>query len=31
MLKVLREGLIAGAGFDVLGTEPPRAGNLYWI
>jgi glycerate dehydrogenase len=28
LVKALREGLIGGAGFDVLSTEPPRAGNL---
>ena len=28
LVKALREGLIAGAGFDVLSTEPPHAGNL---
>ncbi|HEX8845699.1 MAG TPA: D-2-hydroxyacid dehydrogenase [Pyrinomonadaceae bacterium] len=27
MVKALRSGLIAGAGFDVLTTEPPREGN----
>ena len=24
----LREGIIAGAGFDVLTTEPPKQGNV---
>jgi glycerate dehydrogenase len=27
LVQALREGLIAGAGFDVLTTEPPKAGN----
>ena len=27
VLRALREGLIAGAAFDVLSAEPPRAGN----
>jgi glycerate dehydrogenase len=27
LAQALREGLIAGAGFDVLTTEPPRQGN----
>ncbi len=27
MAQALREGLIAGAGFDVLSNEPPRDGN----
>jgi glycerate dehydrogenase len=27
LAQALREGLIAGAGFDVLTTEPPREGN----
>jgi glycerate dehydrogenase len=27
LATALREGLIAGAGFDVLSTEPPKAGN----
>jgi glycerate dehydrogenase len=27
LVQALREGLIAGAGFDVLTTEPPREGN----
>jgi glycerate dehydrogenase len=27
LAQALREGLIAGAGFDVLTTEPPRDGN----
>jgi len=27
LVQALREGLIAGAGFDVLTTEPPRDGN----
>lgn len=27
LVKALREGSIAGAGFDVLSQEPPRAGN----
>lgn len=28
MLQALREGLIAGAAFDVLSEEPPRGGNV---
>ena len=28
LAKALREGWIAGAGFDVLTTEPPRDGNV---
>ena len=27
LVQALRDGLIAGAGFDVLTTEPPREGN----
>jgi glycerate dehydrogenase len=27
LVQALSEGLIAGAGFDVLSTEPPKAGN----
>ncbi|MEW6331940.1 MAG: D-2-hydroxyacid dehydrogenase [Pseudomonadota bacterium] len=27
LMQALQEGLIGGAGFDVLTTEPPRAGN----
>jgi glycerate dehydrogenase len=27
LVQALREGLIAGAGFDVLTTEPPKTGN----
>jgi glycerate dehydrogenase len=27
LIRALREGWIAGAGFDVLSAEPPRAGN----
>jgi glycerate dehydrogenase len=27
VLRALREGLIAGAAFDVLSEEPPRGGN----
>jgi glycerate dehydrogenase len=27
LVQALREGLIAGAGFDVLTTEPPKEGN----
>jgi glycerate dehydrogenase len=27
LVRALREGWIAGAGFDVLTTEPPKAGN----
>jgi glycerate dehydrogenase len=27
LIEALRAGLIAGAGFDVLSNEPPRAGN----
>jgi glycerate dehydrogenase len=27
LVQALKEGLIAGAGFDVLSTEPPKAGN----
>jgi glycerate dehydrogenase len=27
LVEALREGWIAGAGFDVLSTEPPRGGN----
>jgi glycerate dehydrogenase len=28
LAQALREGIIAGAGFDVLTSEPPRAGNV---
>jgi glycerate dehydrogenase len=27
LVRALREGWIAGAGFDVLTTEPPKEGN----
>jgi glycerate dehydrogenase len=27
LVQALRDGVIGGAGFDVLTTEPPRAGN----
>ena len=27
LVQALKEGLIAGAGFDVLTREPPREGN----
>jgi glycerate dehydrogenase len=27
LLRALREGVIAGAGFDVLSKEPPKDGN----
>jgi len=28
LARALRQGWIAGAGFDVLSQEPPRQGNL---
>ncbi len=28
LVQALKEGLIAGAGFDVLTTEPPKGGNV---